>query len=128
VRQQRAVRRVSNELDEFHHYRRYAHSYYWSDDSRHDTIFIPMGGAGALKREVQRRRDFRGVLYIEPNSVVEVASLYDDTSIPIYAPWRGGRPGVKVELLVEALPLDIWILGPDDLPEARYWSLRHEQP
>jgi hypothetical protein len=128
VRQQRAVRRVSNELDEFHHYRRYAHSYYWSDDSRHDTIFIPMGGAGALKREVQRRRDFRGVLYIEPNSVVEVASLYDDASIPIYAPWRGGRPGVKVELLVEALPLDIWILGPDDLPEARYWSLRHEQP
>jgi hypothetical protein len=123
VRQQRVIRRVSNELDEFHHYRRNGHRYYWSDDSRSETIVIPMGGAGALEREVQGRRDFRGVLYIEPNSVVEVTSLYDDASIPIYAPWRGGRPGDKVELLVEALPLDVWILGPDDLPEARYWSL-----
>jgi hypothetical protein len=56
VRQQRVVHRVSNELDEFHHYRHNGHSYDWSDDSRSETIVIPMGGAGALKREVQRRR------------------------------------------------------------------------
>jgi hypothetical protein len=46
VRHQRVVRRVSNQLDEFHHYRRNGHSYYWSDESRNDTIVIPMGLRG----------------------------------------------------------------------------------
>lgn len=123
VRQRRMVHRVSNQLDEFCHYRRNGHGYYWSDDSEDDTIFIPMGGAGELKREVQERRDFRGVLYTEPNSVVEVTSLYDDASIPIFTPWRGGDLGDKVEVLLEALPLDVWVVGPDELPEDRYRSL-----
>ena len=123
VRQRRAVHRVSNQLDEFCHYRRNGHGYYWSDDSQDEPILIPMGGAGDLKREVQRSRDLRGVLYTEPNSIIEVTSLYDDPSIRIYTPWRGGDLSEKVELLIEALPLDVWILGPDDLPENRYRPL-----
>ena len=60
MRQQRAVRRVSNELDEFHHYRRYAHSYYWSDDSRQDTIFIPMGVPAPLNEKCKGVATFAG--------------------------------------------------------------------
>ena len=83
-----------------------------------------MGGAGALRREVQRERDFRGVPYTDPDQIVEVSSLYDDSSVPIYAPWWGGRPNEKrVEILVEALPVDVWIVGPETAPKPDYRPL-----
>lgn len=124
VRERRPVLRISTQMDEFHHYRHYRHSYYFSDDAQDGPLVIPMGGAGALRREVQRERDFRGVRYTDPDQVVEVSSLYDDASIPIYAPWWGGRPNERrVEILVEALPVDIWIIAPESAPKLDYRPL-----
>ena len=124
VREKRPVLRLSTQMDEFCHYRRYGHSYYFSDDYQDKPLMIPMGGAGALRREVQQERDFRGVQYTDPNLIVEVSSLYDDSSIPIYAPWWGGQPGEKrVEILVEALPVNVWIVGPETAPGAGYRPL-----
>ncbi len=124
VRERRPVLRLSTQMDEFRHYRRYGHSYYFSDDYQDKPLMIPMGGAGALRREVQQERDFRGVRYTDPDQIVEVSSLYDDSSIPIYAPWWGGQAGEKrVEILVEALPVNIWIVGPETLPGPDYRPL-----
>jgi hypothetical protein len=119
VREQRPVRRISTQLDEFHHYRRNGYNYYFTDRGRTEPMLIPMGGAGALRREVQQRCAFRGVPYVKPNYIIEVTCLYDG-SIPIYAPWRGGRLAERVEILVEALPTDVWIVGTETLPEPRY--------
>ena len=119
MREQRPVFRISTQLDEFYHYRRYGHSYYFTDRGRTEPMLIPMGGAGALRREVQHRRDFHGVPYVEPNRIIQVTSLYDYASIPIYTPWRSGRSDERVEILIEALPMHVWLAGSEPLPEPR---------
>ncbi len=129
-RQRAEILNPSSQLDEFYAYRRQGYGYDFFDDGipkRHDRValVVPMGGAGALKREVQHKRDFHGAPGTQPGATVEVASFYDDHTIPIYAPWRRGQPGPRVEILLEALPVDLWILGPEDPPsrEARHLNV-----
>ncbi len=122
------IMRPSSALDEFYAYRRQGYGYDFFDDgvpARHDRValMIPMGGAGALKREVQRKRDLHGASGTQRGATVEVASFYDDHTIPIYAPWRRGQPGPRVEILLEALPVDLWILGSDESPSPKSRNL-----
>lgn len=121
---------VSSELDEFHAYRQYGYDYDFFPEGIPEedrtAVTIPMGGAGALKREVQRRRDFHSPLAPGGNATIEVTSLYDDYTVPIYAPWHGGRPTQHVETLVEGLPVDVWVCGPNEFasPEIRSLCFR----
>lgn len=123
VREHRGVMSLFGQLKEFYHYRANDYTYYLSDERRDLPMIVPLGGAGALRREVRRVRDFHGVGYLETGRTIEVTSLFDDASIPVYAPWRGGRPGPRVEILVEGLPFDVWLVGPETLPEPRYHPL-----
>jgi hypothetical protein len=108
-------------LDEFHLYRARDCSYYVSDDPPPTTLRIAAGGAGELRREVQQRYDFHGAEFLGQTSVVEVALLHGDRSVPIYmAP---SQVGSRVALLVEALPMPVWIAAPPTLPEPRYGPL-----
>lgn len=97
------------ELDEFYLYRKFRYSYYVSDEAPPTVIGISAGGAGELRREVARKLDPHGALWYDRNLVVEVASLYGTRDIPIYAPLA--TPGKQVALLVEGLPLPVWIVG-----------------
>jgi len=98
------------ELDEFYIYRKSGYSYYISDEGRPSLLLISPGGAGGLRREVLRQRDWHAVPSYRPGYVVEVTALHDTRTIPIYIPMSS--LGQQVALLVEGLPLPIWIIGP----------------
>jgi hypothetical protein len=97
-------------LDDYAVYRKNRYSYYASDDFRPNMIFVAPGGAGALRREVYRERDWHGVQWYEPNRLIEVTCLHNP-DVPVYVPSE--RLGTKLALLVENLPLAIWVTGPD---------------
>ena len=97
-------------LDEYAVYRKNRYSYYASDDYRPNVIWMVPGGAGSLRREVYRERDWHGVQSYEPNQLVEVSFLHTP-DVPVYVPSE--RLGTRLALLVENLPLAVWVTGPD---------------
>jgi hypothetical protein len=97
-------------LDEYAVYRKNRYSYYASDDYRPNVIWMVPGGAGSLRREVYRERDWHGVQSYEPNQLIEVSCLHSP-DVPIYVPSE--RLGTRLALLVENLPLAVWVTGPD---------------
>lgn len=125
-RERTPVLRISSELDEFYAYRRdYGYDFLSEGlpEGGRFAVVIPMGGAGALRREAQCQRDLHGAVSAGSGAVVEVASLHEDHTVPVYAPWRGGEPGEGVEVLVEALPVDVWILSHEHPLDARLRNL-----
>jgi hypothetical protein len=126
-RQDVKVHRVSSQLDEFHAYRRYGYGYDFFQtgiprNSERVFVTVPMGGAGALRREAQRKRDFHGAHTPGDVSTIEVASFYEDYSIPIYAPWHV-TPQEALRLLIEVLPLNLWVTAPNGIATARLRGL-----
>jgi hypothetical protein len=97
-------------LDEYAVYRKNRYSYYASDDYRPNVIWMVPGGAGSLRREVYRQRDWHGVQSYEPNRLIEV-SLLHTPDVPVYVPSE--RLGTRLALLVENLPLAVWVTEPD---------------
>jgi hypothetical protein len=97
-------------LDEYSVYRKNRYSYYAGDDYRPNVIWMVPGGAGSLRREVYRERDWHGVQSYEPNRLIEV-SLLHTPDVPVYVPSE--RLGTRLALLVENLPLAVWVTGPD---------------
>ena len=97
-------------LDEYAVYRKNRYSYYASDDYRPNVIWMVPGGAGSLRREVYRERDWHGVQSYEPNQLIEVTCLHSP-DVPVYVPSE--RLGTRLALLVENLPLAVWVSGPD---------------
>jgi hypothetical protein len=98
-------------LDEYFYFRKSGHSYYLADDVRPNFISLMPGGAGDLRREVLRARDWHAAPSITPGSTVEVSSLHGTCEVPLYVPFQS--IGKRVQLLVEGLPLPVWVIGPD---------------
>lgn len=97
------------QLDEFNLYRDCDYSYYISDERKPDTVYIGPGGAGELRRQVHRRRDRHAVLSYNVGYVTEVTCLYGP-EVPIYTPFS--EIGQQVSILIEDLPIPIWVVGP----------------
>ncbi|MDA4112028.1 MAG: hypothetical protein OK439_05775 [Thaumarchaeota archaeon] len=107
---------TTNILDEFYLYRKNEYSFYFSDEARPDLIVIPPGDALNLQMEISHERDFHATKTID-DSTVEVTSLHSSSSIPIYSPVAD--LGERVRLVVEGLPVLVWITGPDKAPNAK---------
>jgi hypothetical protein len=110
-------------LDEYAVYRKSRYTYYASDDFRPNMIFMAPGGAGTLRREVYRERDWHGVQSYEPNQLIEVTCLHSP-DVPVYVPSE--RLGTRLALLVESLPLAVWVTGPDGRVPRNQWSMYKE--
>jgi hypothetical protein len=106
------------ELDLLHLYREHDDSFYLSDEALPDVGFVLPEGVGALRRQVQRKRDLHGAQYIN-GALVEVMLTQQQREIPIYMPMPP-PPGERRALLVEGYALPVWIFGPADLPDQRY--------
>lgn len=100
---------TTNVLDEFHLYRINERSFYFSDRTVPDVICIPPGDCLSLQVEIAKERDFH-CAQLNTDSVVEVANLHGNAEIPIYSPVKD--LGERVRLLVEGLPVDVWVVGP----------------
>ena len=97
-------------IDEYEFYRKNRYTYYATDEYRPNAIWIIPGGAGVLRREVFRQRDWHGVQSYEANQIVEV-TCFMSPDVPVYAPSE--RLGSELALLVEGLPMPVWVVGPE---------------
>jgi hypothetical protein len=109
---------VWNELDEFDIYRR-NRDYYLSDEERPNVLSIQVGGAAAILADVADERDFHGAR-TPSGGFTEVTLLHGERSIPICVPFPPGR---RVEVLVEGLPLQVWVTPATDELDRRYRPL-----
>jgi len=100
----------TNPLDEFQMYRRGDYSYYISDEARPTHLWVVPGFAGEIRREVARTRDRHGASSYNHGYIAEVTCLYDP-DVPIYIPFA--RLGERATVLVEGLPVNVWIIGPE---------------
>lgn len=100
-------------LDEFNLYRARGYSYYVSDDGKPDLLHIATDGALALREELAARRDFRGVASYNDGFLAEVTTLHGTRDVPIYVPKDSVShgQGEYVAVLVEGLPLPVWIVS-----------------
>lgn len=106
-------------LDEYAFYRHNRYSYYASDDYRPNVIWMVPGGAGTLRREVYRERDWHGIQSYEPHQLIEVSCLHGP-DVPVYVPSE--RLGTRLALVVENLPLPVWVTGPDEEVPDEQWK------
>jgi len=106
------------ELDLFHLYRENEDSFYLSDEALPEVGLVLPAGVGALRREVQRKRDLHGAPYIVNNSLVEVMLTQQQREIPIY--WVMPPPDRRRALLVEGYALPVWVFGPEQMPDEPY--------
>jgi hypothetical protein len=97
-------------IDEYEFYRKNRYTYYATDEYRPNAIGIMPGGAGVLRREVFRQRDWHGVQSYKANQIVEV-TCFMSPDVPVYAPSE--RLGSELALLVEGLPMPVWVVGPE---------------
>ncbi|MBU2528035.1 hypothetical protein KKF70_01425 [bacterium] len=97
-------------LDEYFYFKKSGYSYYISDKKRPTCIWFTPGGVGEIHTEVVNKIDFHGVPSYKENHVTEVANLHGDKNIPIYTTLHD--MGKRVTLLLEGLPVLVWILGP----------------
>jgi len=105
----RAAVQVFSQLDEFAAYRAHDYSYTLPEEERPDSIYIPPGGAGELRREVARQLDQHAArAHIEPY-VADVIAAHGTRTIPIYTALSDRRR--RASFLVEQLPLPVWIVG-----------------
>jgi len=99
---------VVGALDEYHAYRAGGYMYPPTADDAPHALCIRPGGAGELRREVRRARDWHGAPFGE--GVIEVTTAYDNPLQPIYTPTSTG--GRRLAFLVEGLPLPLWVVSP----------------
>lgn len=97
-------------IDEYEFYRKNRYTFYANDDYRPNAIWFVPGGAGVLRREVLRERDWHGVRSFEANRLVEVTCLMSP-DVPVYSPAEG--IGLELALLVDGLPMPVWVTGPE---------------
>ena len=102
---------TDSSLNEYFYFRKRKYSYYMADDFRPTNLLLSPGGAGDLRREVLAERDWHAAPSFTPGATIEVMTLHDTAAIPLYAPIES--IGNQVTLLVEGLPLPVWIAGPD---------------
>ena len=110
-------------IDEYEFYRKSRYTFYASDDYRPNWISFLPGGAGVLRREVFRQRDWHGVHSYEANQLVEVTCLMSP-DVPVYA--SSERLGSELALLVEGLPMPVWVTGPETPASREQWRMYGE--
>jgi hypothetical protein len=110
-------------IDEYEFYRKSRYTFYASDDYRPNWISFFPGGAGVLRREVFRQRDWHGVHSYEANQLVEVTCLMSP-DVPVYA--SSERLGSELALLVEGLPMPVWVTGPETPVSREQWRMYGE--
>lgn len=96
-------------LNEYFYYRSNNYSYYLSDDATPNMIVLAEGGAGRLRRELVPKRNWHAVKSHKPNEAVEVGTMHDTASYPVYGP-RSILNG-DFEVILEGLPLPIWMVN-----------------
>jgi len=99
-------------LDEFHLYRSNKYSYYVSDDALPTLISISPGGAGELRRQAYIESDPHGIIGYLPHTTVEAVRLYS-SDVPIYIPKHMLLNPERHAMVVEELPVPIWVVGPE---------------
>ena len=123
LKQQAEVKSFS-ELDKFSFYKDNGYTFYASDKNRPNLIAFAPDGAGALRQEVLRQRDFHAVNSYKSNSLKEVTSRFSTREIPIYFPKSIlSRVPQPPALVVEGLALPIWIIG-SELEDENQQKLR----
>lgn len=113
-----------DELDLFNLYRSNDDSFYLFDEALPEIGYVLPEGVGALRRDVQRKRDLHGTPYIN-GALVEVMLTQQQREIPIYMPMPP-PPGERRALMVEGYELPVWIFSPAQLPDGRY-GVRYAQ-
>lgn len=97
-------------LDEFQMYRLKNYGYYFSDDERPTMLMIQPGTAAGLRLELSKKRDFHAVHSYRGADISEVTTFHDTISVPVYIDLKSLRGGQLV-LLVEGLPVNIWVIS-----------------
>lgn len=115
---ERIYLRRFGELDQFHLYRERGYGFDLYPLNQPVVTALLPGGDGELRRAVQRKWNPHGVLHPGTETWVQVITLYGDPAQPIYIPYP--QESAQVVLLVESLPLPVWILGPAELLDPRY--------
>lgn len=100
-------------LNEYSYYRSNHYSYYLSDDATPNTIVLGEGGAGRLRRELVPKRNWHAVESYKPNEAVEVGTMHDTVTVPLYGP-RSILKG-RFEVILEGLPLPIWLVNAENV-------------
>jgi hypothetical protein len=98
-------------LDEFFLYRKNGYSYYISDEQKHNFIAVLPGYAGDLREQLRAERNWHWVGSYESGPVVpllNVTLFHSDSKIPIYIT-KECLFGGAVDILVEQLPIPVWI-------------------
>lgn len=100
-------------LNEYFYYRSNDYSYYLSDDARPNTIVLAEGGAGQLRRELVPKRNWHAVESYKPSEAIEVGTMHDTATVPLYGP-RSILKG-RFEVILEGLPLPIWLVNAENI-------------
>jgi hypothetical protein len=108
---------VFDTLDEITFYLDNEHCYFHSDAAKPDVLLIPPGAGSSIRQEVADRFDFHAVPGPAANTVLEVGRIDGDLPVPSYVPVA---PSERVQLVSEALPVLIWVVGPEAIPDERY--------
>jgi hypothetical protein len=100
-------------LNEYSYYRSNHYSYYLSDDATPTTIVLGEGGAGELRRELVPKRNWHAVESYKPNEAVEVGTMHDTVTVPLYGPRSILKE--RFEVILEGLPLSIWLVNAENI-------------
>lgn len=100
-------------LNEYSYYRSNHYSYYLSDEATPTTIVLGEGGAGELRRELVPKRNWHAVESYKPNEAVEVGTMHDTVTVPLYGP-RSILKG-RFEVILEGLPLPFWLVNAENI-------------
>jgi hypothetical protein len=110
-----------SELDEFSIYRGNQYSYYLSDEARPTMITVAPGSGLELRLQVIKEFDPHAVPSFEPGYFIEVVRIEQKYEMPIYSPIELVMEKRRLALVVEGLPVHVWVVGPDyeEEPEQR---------
>ncbi len=110
-----------SELDEFSIYRSREYSYYLSDEARPSMIVFTPGSGLEMRLQAIREFDRHAVPAFEPGCFIEIVRIEQKYEMPIYSPIELVRTMRQFALVVEGLPVYVWIIGPnfEEEPEQR---------
>jgi hypothetical protein len=116
-------------IDEFAFYRSSQYSYYVHDAARPNAITVPPGCGSGLRLQAVDEIDCHAVPCFEPRYYIEVIRTEPKYRIPIYTPVDLLRTKSQNALVVEGLPVRVWVVGPDydEEPEQAELSRIHMQ-
>ena len=99
-------------LDEYALYKKYNKTFYMSDEARPTMAHVETGWGIDPVISAHETLDIHSVPYFELGNIVQVWLAHGDQSVPIYFPRMDED---RVVLLVEALPINIWVIAPRTL-------------